>query len=546
MQQLRSLFSIDTGRGVLTAYDGTEYKKIEATDFEQKLVLELQDPAFACLINVSYQRYIRPLLSEGEAALFEKSILETVLVFGSYTYSPRQVLEKTLQANGFDVQEWVNHHQDAFLSFFRDTACLKPNKERSASPRVTLLHTTASGGNSAVARALQAFLESRGAVCQSIDVETIACKHDAMKKATGYTYDGIYAEFFQKKNIAAKDEGLPLILEDRVALNRQIAEYIAPCTQKELKAKIAEFAPTLIISTRSYTSEDINLAYTFDVPMKFVYCDYDIFLAGTYLGKTNPHLFQFWMPKLNARTFSFALSTLDKKTEHSPYDSWQTVAKRISQVVQSPLEEITSTFCEIGYPVGPEYVRITDPQKLSELRKKWDLKPGEHLVLVTMGKNGVGIIKEIFKTLAESPTQELHIKYVFICGSNEELFRELSTYAQKHDLSNTELKRMQICGFISHQEMSELMNICSLKCSKPGGGAAAQCRAMNVPLFSMYAHKLWENGNERELSDAGLNYPYDPGQELIPQIEKAITYANLSRNIPPVTDWKARVAQNLC
>lgn len=481
------------------------------------------------------------MLTDYERLRFEKSVLETVLVFGSAKYCPQAVLEKALEANGFDAKA----HTGALSSFVQETVCKKPAQKRSTSPRVCLLHTTASGGNSAVARALQGFLESQGATCESIDVEAIACEHDSMKKATGYSYDGIYAEFFQKKNEAAKGEGLNLILRDRPLLHKKIASYILPRTQQVLKEKIAAFAPTLIITTRSYTHDDINLAYSLDVPMKFVYCDYDLFITHCYLGKTNPSLFQFWMPRLNARTFTFALESLDKKVEHSPHDSWLVVAKRISQVVKSPFEEIVSTFCEVGYPVGPEYRRITDPQLLAELHKKWDLKAGEHLVLVTMGKNGVGSLKEVFKTLATSPANTTHTKYVFICGSNEELFAELSTYALKHDLSNTALKRMQICGFISHQEMADLMNICSIKCSKPGGAAAAQCRVMNVPLFSMYAHTLWESGNERELVSAGLNYTYDPNQYLVAQIEQAIMHANLSRYIPPVTDWKARVLQNI-
>lgn len=541
MQYLTSLFSVDNERGVLIAYDGREYKKVDKSDFEQRLVVELQDPSFAELIYTSYMKNIWPMLTVNERLRFEKSILETVLVFGSAKYSPQAVLEKALEANGFDATALGR----SLSLFIEETVCKKPAQKNSISPRVCLLHTTASGGNSAVARALQAFLESRGATCESIDVEAIACEHDSMKKATGYTYDGVYAEFFQKKNEAAKEEGLNLILRDRPLLHRKIASYILPRTQEVVKEKITAFAPTLIISTRSYTHDDINLAYSLDVPMKFVYCDYDLFITHCYLGKTNPNLFQFWMPRLNARTFAFALESLAKSTEHSPQDSWPVVAERIAQVVKAPLLEIVSTFREVGYPVGSEYKRITDPQCLEELRKKWDLKIGEHLVLVTMGKNGVGVLKEVFKALAEAPANTAGLKYIFICGSNEELLADLSTYALKHDLSNTALKRMQVCGFISHQDMADLMNICSIKCSKPGGGAAAQCREMNVPLFNMHAHKLWESGNERELINAGLNYTYDPNQDLVAQIQQAISYANLSRYIPPVIDWKVRVWQNM-
>lgn len=525
MQYIHSLYTCNDTH--LVAHDGTSYTKIPYTkELHEKLVYELQDPEYAKVIFDAYMHYIDPLLKEQDKAPFEQSVIETALVFGSKEHPPLKALTRTLERNGVNPNNYI----EALALFVEATHIAKEPKEPNKPlKRVVILHTTASGGNSAVTRAMQAVLSSRGVECHIIDVEEYAKKHDCMQKATGYSFDELYAEVLQKKNEPNIQNGFPQFLVERQALNRKIAKYIAPTTLQKLKNSIQAIAPDLILTTRSYTFEDTHLAYALNIPLRVVYCDYHLFIHMQQAGKTDPALVKFWLPKLSSKTFSYLLAK-----QHSPQDSWEETARKIATHTRSTFEEIAASFQELGYPVGPEYVKIDNPLTLAALRKKWDVAPGEHLVVVTMGKNGVGVMREIFTTLAQSKPASVPVKYLFICGTNNELKAALE---QQPPLEGTALARRQITGHISHQEMAEVMNICSLMLSKPGGGQAAQCQAMSVPMFVMFAHKLWESGNEEELDKLHLIYRYTQDEPLHEQIARIAT-THTPTAAPSLPDWK--------
>ncbi len=528
MQAIQGLFQIENAADILVAYDGQRYPKIPYTaEVHEKLVYELQDPEYAQVVFDSYERHISHTLAGFNREAFDKSLVEVALVFGSQLHPPHRPLERTLLRNGFEYERWTHEHPQAMQAFI-DDACLKaaPRTACERIRRVCILHTTASGGNTAVARAIKAFLERFEVDCHLLDVEEIAQEHDPMKRATGYTYDGLYAEILQKKNDPKIENGFPQFLNERVAVNRQVAKYIAPRTVQRIKDKLLAIAPDIILSTRNYTSEDVHLAYSLNIPMRLVYCDYHLFIHFMQVGKTDPSLFKFWMPSLTTKAFTHLLGK-----SHSPDDSWQETAHKIAALTRAPFEEISASFEEIAYPVGQEYVRITDEAMLSSLREKWNVRPNEHLVVVTMGKNGVGIMQDIFATLEQESTPQTRIKYLFICGSNKELYNTLLAKANA---------QMTVVGNISHQEMSEVMNICSLLFSKPGGGAAAQCRAMGVPLFTNFAHDLWESGNRDELEQANLFHRFTPKKPMSEQIQELVLQKQDTPFAPP-PDWKAKI-----
>ncbi|MBS0635817.1 MAG: hypothetical protein JSR37_10180 [Verrucomicrobia bacterium] len=513
MNTIGARFSTD--EKALTAYDGTIYPKIDyKSKLQHDLVYELQDPEFANRIFTAYERHILPSLRDDQIASFEKSLVETALVFGSLAHPPKLALKRTLERNGF-TQELPD-----MGAFIAETCTKKPSRSTPVR-KVCILHTTASGGNTAVARAIASFLQTRGITSDLLDVEELAREHDPMVKATGYTYDGLYADVFQKQNQTESKNGFPLFLGQRVALNQKITQYIAPCTLRKVRERIEALAPDFIISTRSYTNEDIHLAYSLDIPMSMVICDYDLFIQFVPAGKTDPSLFTFWLPRLTSRAFQFLL-----KDQYCETDGWPKIAHKIAALTKSTFEEIDASFKEIAYPVGPEYVRVED---FAPLRAKWEVKADEHLVVVTMGKNGVGVMKEIFDLLKDS--RSVGIQYLFICGSNSELYDTLA--AQK--------SQIRLAKQLTHQEMGELMNIASLILSKPGGGQAAQCRAMGVPMFVMHPHSLWESGNERELDSVGLVSYYDAERPLSEQIEQAVL--KKPAEIVPPEDWKAKLEQ---
>ncbi len=483
MQAVNSRFTIDGD--TLIAYDNKRYPKIPYTsELHEELVYKLQDPEYAKVLYKAYEKYMAPTLSADQKVIFEKSLIATAPFFGSSDHPPKSALERTLLRNGWqgelpELRTFIFHTEVFFT------------KERGEIRRVCIITTTASGGNSAVTRAVNAFFTSRALECQVIDIETFAKQHDTIQKATGYSYDELYAEIFQKKNQPNIQNGFPEFLTEREALNRSLAKYIAPCTMQKVRDTIKCLSPDLIISTRSYTFEDIYLAHALNTPMRILYCDWHHFIHVDQIGKNDPSLVKFWLPSLSSRAFSHLL-----KNETNPDDSWQQTAEKIAALTKMTANEVLASFEEIGYPVGDEYVPIDDEAELCAIRKRWELKESDQPVLVTMGKNGVGILRDLFLQITRAPKNKT---YFFVTGTNHELKEKFSKEVSKLGLSH-----VRVLGHISHQDMADLMNISAFVVSKPGGAQTAQCLAMGKKMHIPFAHTLWESGNEYELKKRGF------------------------------------------
>ncbi len=525
MQALKALFTIEGD--TLIAYDNRRYPKIPYTsDLHEQLVYELQDPDYAKVVFNAYEKHISPTLTAEQKVIFEKSLIATALFFGSHDHPPRNALERTLARNG-----WEGDYPQKLSEFIFATETFFQREKDPAIRRVCILHTTASGGNSAVSRAIDAYLRARNLETHMIDVEEYAKKHDPMQKATGYSYDELYAEILQKKNEPNIQNGFPQFLRERAALNKTIAKYIAPTTLQKVRHAIECISPDLIISTRSYTFEDTQLAYSLNTPLKIVYCDWHLFIHVDQVGKTDPSLVKFWLPKLSSRAFSFLLGK-----EYNQNDSWQITAEKISRLTRMPTDEVLASFEEIGYPVGEEYVRIDDEGELSHIRKEWQVQNDERVVLVTMGKNGVGILKDLFSQLVDVPKADRPIRYFFIAGTNRELQERLSQKVLANHLTH-----ITVLGHIPHKEMAELMNIASLVVSKPGGGQTVQCLTMGKPMAIPFAHKLWEGGNQHELEQNSLTSPLSQELPLHTQIETMLA----PKRPVSLLNWQERISELL-
>ena len=76
------------------------------------------------------------------------------------------------------------------------------------------------------------------------------------------------------------------------------------------------------------------------------------------------------------------------------------------------------------------------------------------------------------------------------------------------------LKRCAVLGYVEAEEKNELMNICSLMISKPGGSTQAEVTKMRLPMFIMHIQKFCEEGNKERLFEDNLAYEYDPQSAL--------------------------------
>ena len=147
--------------------------------------------------------------------------------------------------------------------------------------------------------------------------------------------------------------------------------------------------------------------------------------------------------------------------------------------------------------------------------KKWDIKTEEIPVLVSMGKNGVGVLEEIFDELQKFSDDRLRlpIKYIFVCGKNVDLQMRLEQKNLNHKNSG-----FKICGLLSAQEMNELMNVCPLYVTKPGGAASSEALETGTHLLMMCSHP-WEEANGAKIERLGIGQRLQEDKPLALQIE---------------------------
>ncbi len=498
------------------------------SELHEELVFRLQDLELATKIHTAFIKHIAPRVSPSEKEQFSKALVKVAVLFGE-----RRALEKALFEEGFGVER----HADSLRAFLDETAPKFYSSSPSGTYKVAIITTSASGGNHSVAKAVAHWLNRQPASNAVIfDAEVPANSYDPYKIATGqYTYDGIYEAFFQKQGLG---NGM---LEPRDTLNRTLTKYVTPKTSQKLASQIGEYAPDLIITTRSYKQDDFSIGRKLGVPTRILYCDYGLCVFHKELiGKTNAQNCLFWLPSLSPDTFR----TIIPQEHFDASDTWEQTAKKVAAATNSTFEEIRDSFIEIGYPVNEEFERITDSARLARLRQKWHVAEDESVVMISMGKNGVAYLEEIFDEFMRCPAHTTAFRYFFICGTNAPLQKRLQEKVQTKDLSQTALKQVHIHGLLSLQEKSELMNLTHLMLEKPGGATVAECRAMGVGMLCMHAHELWEGPNEEKMSKEGLLHKRNASLSLHLQVEQLVEKHKIAAPVP-VIDWKLQLSKAL-
>jgi hypothetical protein len=259
---------------------------------------------------------------------------------------------------------------------------------------------------------------------------------------------------------------------------------------------------------------------------------YTVSLMNLY-GKIRPEMMKFWLPSLEPQVFRPLFVKASRLDIYDEQDNEEMLIKKIASITQQPIVRIQDQFELLGYPIRPEFHYIEDIEQLERLRKKWDIKPEEIPVLVSMGKNGVGVLEEIFDELLAFSGHRFPIKYIFVCGKNIDLQMRLE---RKSSLKNE--KGFAICGLLSAQEMNELMNLCPLNISKPGGAITSEALETGTYLLIMCSHP-WEEANGSKIERLGLGQRVQANTPLVLQVEnyiEKILYLKRSayKNIP----WK--------
>lgn len=261
-----------------------------------------------------------------------------------------------------------------------------------------------------------------------------------------------------------------------------------------------------------------------------IHCDYELsfFLIDLY-GKVEPKMMKFWIPSFDPLFFRPYFAKENRLDLYSDRDSPDLIMQKISTLSGQPLETVQGQFELLGYPIHPAFHRIHAAGKLEKLRNKWRIEPGETPVLISMGKNGVGLLEAIFDELAAS--HQSKIKYIFVCGHNHSLKEKLQQKALEEE-------QFSIQGLLSAEEMNELMSICPMQITKAGGAITAETLATGIYTLMMGSH-LWEEANRLQLLEMGLGQQHDPGIPLCAQIEECLEKAGLNKQSSvQQNDWQ--------
>lgn len=501
--KLEELYQIN--ENVLISFCGQEYPKIAYSDqLHEDLAFVLKDPEQAEIIHKAYSHHILPHLPDQLIESFSNSLLKVCVIFGSNHFSPESPLKATLREEDPSISDWVLQHQELFKNFVAQANLpARPNiiqNKDNGVYTIVILTTSASGGNHSVARAMETFLSASSTIrCIVVDSEAIAKETDLIMLATGATTrDGFYEKQFQQNN-----QGLDALIR-RDIITKQLGKYIPSYFGLRLKELIRSLSPNLILSTRNYTIDDIPLC-TLGIPFRMIHCDYELSLLLIDLyGKINPEMMKFWLPSFEPEVFRPLFVKANRLDIYNEQDTEEILSNKIASITHQPVEMIQNQFELLGYPIRSEFCCINDREHLEYLQKKWNIEKQQIPVLISMGKNGVGVLEEIFDELQEFSEYRFPIKYFVVCGTNVDLKTRLEQKILNHKSSSSNQCEFKICGLLSAQEMNELMNLCPLTLSKPGGAISSEALETGTHLLIMCSHP-WEeaNGSKIERSNTG-------------------------------------------
>lgn len=206
---------------------------------------------------------------------------------------------------------------------------------------------------------------------------------------------------------------------------------------RKLRKLFDSFRPDVIVCSQAFPcgmTADYKLRYGYDVPLVAVLTDFV------------PHLY--WV--------------------HDGIDFYIT-----------PSSEVDSRLCargvpaakirQFGIPFDPKFSLPVDRQSVLS---RYGLNPGGKNILVMGGGQGLGPIESAVISLDRALGSDFQI--IAVTGTNRKLFHRLQ--ALKASLKH----KTSVFGFVDN--VNELMSVCDLVVSKPGGITTSEALSMGLPM----------------------------------------------------------------
>ena len=208
-------------------------------------------------------------------------------------------------------------------------------------------------------------------------------------------------------------------------------------------------------------------------------------------------------------------------TDYIPHAFW--VYDTVDYYI-TPSEDVTERLVKKGVEYNkirslgiPFDHKFNEPIDYGKLFQKYRLNPDIPTILIMGGGQGLGPIKDIVKSLEKikGPLQE-----IIIAGTNRKLYKSLKRKIKKCN------KKILLFGFINF--VNELMDICDIIISKPGGVTTAEVLSKRILMVIVKPIPGQEANNSEYLIEKGaaikVNDPkkiYSVIEDLLNNPEKA-------------------------
>ncbi|MGA2774807.1 MAG: glycosyltransferase [Candidatus Omnitrophota bacterium] len=201
------------------------------------------------------------------------------------------------------------------------------------------------------------------------------------------------------------------------------------------------------------------------------------------------------------------LSLVAVLTDYIPHAFW--VYDTVDYYI-TPSEDVTDRLVKKGIPTGkirslgiPFDHKFNEPLEQNKLFQKYRLNPDIPTLLIMGGGQGLGPIKAIVKSLEKvrRPLQE-----IIVAGMNKKLYNSLKRKIKKSN------KKILLFGFVNF--INELMDICDVIISKPGGVTTAEVLSKRIPMLIIKPIPGQEVSNSDYLTGKGAALKVDEPKEI--------------------------------
>jgi processive 1,2-diacylglycerol beta-glucosyltransferase len=468
----------------IVAHDQTIFsRRIFESPFHYYLEDKLADPEKARRIYQSFEKHLGPVLTPDERITLEHWILKNVQFIGALPFH-HQWQGKFEPA----VKAILYRHPERAIAFAEELRllekpCAFPVMRNPSEPKNIVIITTSGGGghlsvSTAVEQILNKFPEKYRVTV--IDVAKLFKPVDPLYRLSGLiSSDEVYDHVYQQcSNVT--------LAHKLWHLSSTLNFFIEKEGGKILKDQIRLLKPDLILSSCHFNDRDLEIASSLGVPLRFIHCDYELSWAlAPLISKINPQIVKFWLPATDPELLRpLSQKSSSGQVDHPPLDPL--LAAKVKRVIEYS-----------GYPVRSSFKRITDPQMIASLRQKYGIAKNSQIIILQMGRQGMGSLASIVKTLNENRevTYDGPLYIAVMCGTNEEMRKNLLAYFAS--TQNHPQIHFDILSLLDQNTAAEYLSIADAEIMKPGGATTGEALQTGVKTLIFVDPTLpWEGVNK--------------------------------------------------